>query len=111
MEMKTGQPTRTSIEPQASAIVNYSWEKWWLKFRVLVQMLDVAQKKLGGVRPAFAALRSMRRQYRQIFGEVLILKVAKTDGRYYRRLGSTGFSSGASRRMHENEVNHIHPSG
>lgn len=107
--MKTITPGRRSIAPQPSVIVNNPWEKRWLKFRVLAQMLAVGRQRLGGIRPALFALQAMRRKYRDVFGEPLITKVAKVNGRYYWRLAAPGFPSAASRKMHENEVNHICP--
>jgi MoaA/NifB/PqqE/SkfB family radical SAM enzyme len=86
------------------AIIKNMPELMRLKIRVLGRIYKKILQK--GVNPLVAAsiLIKIYRKYRSIFGEPMITKAAKADGRYFWRLASPGFPSEAWDKMTVNEI-------
>jgi MoaA/NifB/PqqE/SkfB family radical SAM enzyme len=86
------------------AVVRNKAELRQLKIKLLGRIYRKILQK--GVNPMVAATHLIKiyRKYRSIFGEPMITKAAKSDGRYFWRLASPGFPSEAWDRMTENEI-------
>ena len=96
------------ISNQRSPIVIDPTELRRLKFHVLAQMYRILGKKTNPLN-ALRLIHQFRNKYQSIFGEGLMTKVSKVENRYFWRLGSPGFPSKASLKMHENELNRLFP--
>jgi len=92
-----------------SSIIVSRVELLRLRLRVAFQLLRILFKKSGSLVESFNLLKEIRQLYYKANGERLITKAAKVSGRYYWRLGSPGFPSKASVRLHENEINRFFP--
>ncbi len=100
---------KVAIIPQASRIVVNRREKVVLQLRVLWQVFQVSLQQTGNPLTAIQMIWRIREKYQTIFGEPLMTKIAKVDGRFFWRLGAAGFPSPASVRMHQNEVSRFMP--
>jgi len=100
---------KVTVPEQASKIVKSKFEIIRLKLRVLRQFFSIIVNKTGSPIAALRLIKQIREKYQTVFGEPMLTKVAKVDGRYFWRLGAVGFPSTASVMMHENEVNRLLP--
>jgi MoaA/NifB/PqqE/SkfB family radical SAM enzyme len=100
---------RENITPQPTTIVTGQGEKRWLKLKVIRQLFGVLYRKTGNLVATFQLIRQIREKYETTFGEPLLTKVAKVDGRYFWRLAAPGFPSVASVKMHEHEASRLLP--
>ncbi len=98
-----------NITKQTTSIVASGTELRTVKLRVLWQLFRVMLKKSGGFLRALNLIKQIKEKYQRTFGEPLLTKIAKVDGRYFWRLAAPGFPSKASVRMHENEANRFIP--
>ena len=96
---------KVTVPEQASKMVKSKLEIIRLKLRVFRQFFSIIVKKTGSPIAALRLIKQIREKYQAVFGEPMLTKVAKVDGRYFWRLGAVGFPSRASVMMHENEVN------
>ena len=94
---------------QTSPIVTNKLEMIWLKLKVIKQLFSIFNKKTGSPFKALRLIQEIRKKYQNTFGEPLLTKAAKVDGRYFWRLASPGFPSLSSLKMHECEVNRFFP--
>lgn len=94
---------------QVSPIVQSKLEMIKLKYAVLKQLYSIFHHKTGNALKALRLIREIRAKYKNTFGEPLLTKAAKVDGRYFWRLGTPGFPSLATKKMHQFEVNRFFP--
>ena len=102
-------PNKKNIPPQQSTIVLKKGEVRKLKFKLLRQLNKVMVTKTGSMIKGWKLVYQIRKKYQAVFGEALLSKVAKVDGRYFWRLAAPGFPSTASLKMHESEVSRFVP--
>ncbi len=98
-----------NIQPQQSPVVKNKTEMWQLKLAVLRQLFRLLLHKSGNPLTAFKIVHQIRKKYQNTFGEPLLSKATKVDGRYYWRLGTPGFPSKATLITHQNEINRFIP--
>jgi MoaA/NifB/PqqE/SkfB family radical SAM enzyme len=94
---------------QANKIVHSKLEVLWLKLRVFLQVFLATYEQTGNARAAVNMIRQTKNDYEKVFGEPLMTKVARVNGRYFWRLSAPGFPSPASYRMYANEITHHLP--
>lgn len=99
----------TEILVQVSPIVQSKLEMLRLKYNVLKQLYSIFHSKTGNALKALRLIRDIRAKYKNTFCEPLLTKAAKVDGRYFWRLGTPGFPSPATKKMHQFEVNRFFP--
>ena len=75
-----------------------------LKRKVFLQLFRILNQKTHNVLKSLRIINQFKNKYKAIFGEPLLSKVSQVDSRYFYRLGSPGFPSLASKRVHENET-------
>lgn len=85
------------------------WERYRLRYRVFGQIYTTMRLRTGSSLRALGLLRSLRRKYRQVYGEPMLTKVALVDGKYYWRMASPGFPSMAWDLMIESEIDRLFP--
>ena len=95
------------ISRKLSPIIQNSIKRERVRIQVISQIIRIASRKHGSYAKAIVLLRELKKKYQDVFGEQLLTKVAHINGRYYWRLGTPGFPSPASRRMHDNELNRL----
>ncbi len=100
---------RKEIPQQPSPIVNHPIEKLWLRIMLSLDLLYVAFKCLGNPINVIKVSRTLKKKYVNVFGEELLNKVSKVDGKYYWKFATPGFPSQASRQSRANEVNRVMP--
>ena len=110
MDVSFSKLEMTEFPEQVSTIVRGKWEMLKLKYNVLKQLYSIFFSKTGSVIKALLLIRDIREKYKNTFGEPLLTKAAKVDGRYFWRLGTPGFPSLATKKMHQFEVNRFFPS-
>ena len=74
-----------------------------VKRKVFLQLFRILNQRTGNPIRSIRLLGSFKKKYEAIFGELMLSKIAQVDNRYFYRLGSPGFPSLASKRMHQNE--------
>lgn len=99
----------TDILVQVSPIVQSKLEMIKLKYAVLKQLYSIFHHKTENALKALKLIRDIRAKYKNTFGEPLLTKAAKVNGRYFWRLGTPGFPSPATKKMHQFEVNRFFP--
>jgi MoaA/NifB/PqqE/SkfB family radical SAM enzyme len=109
MEVPVFNKELTEILVQVSPIVQSKLEMIKLKYAVLKQLYSIFHHKTGNVLKALKLIQDIRTKYKNTFGEPLLTKAAKVDGRYFWRLGTPGFPSPATKKMHQFEVNRFFP--
>lgn len=92
------------IPSQSTSIVTSYWEKKRVWLRAILQLLKTGRETFGSYFDGLRVIQQIKTKYEAIFGEQLLSKIAKVDGKYYWRLGTPGFPSRASYRMHINET-------
>ena len=97
------------IVRQSSPMVTGSFEKLTLKMMLSIELIFVAIRCLGNPIKAIKVIRELKQKYQKVFGEKLLTKVAKVDGKYYWRFATPGFPSEAARLARANEINRIIP--
>jgi len=93
------------IPEQVTPIVRGKLEMITFKYHVLRQLFSIFHNKTGDILKALLMIRDVRSKYQKTFGQPLITKAAKVAGRYFESLGTPGFPSLATKKMHEFEVN------
>ncbi len=94
---------------QSSPIVTNLFEKFWLRILLSVDILSIAFKHLRDPIKVIKVSRTLKKKYVTVFGEPLLNKVSKVDGRYYWKFATPGFPSAAARQSRANEVNRVMP--
>lgn len=107
--LHTPQLNVTIQAQKTSPIVTNKSEMVRLKLHVIKQLFSIFNKKTGNPFKTLGLIQEIRQKYQNTFGEPLLTKAAKVDGRYFWRLASPGFPSLASAKMHECEVNRFFP--
>lgn len=97
------------IPIQQSPIVTSSFEKFQLRIVLFRELMSSALKHLGSPKKALKVSKILKDKYEKTFGEKLLSKVAKVDGKYYWRLASPGFPSPAATLSRINEMNRVMP--
>lgn len=92
------------IEQQPSTIVSNGLEIRWIRFRVLAQLLRIFNARVGNPFATFKAVKGLRKKFKSIQGEKMLVKLARVDGKYFWKLGSSSFPSEASRSMQRREA-------
>ena len=92
------------IEQQPSTIVSNGLEIRWIRFRVLAQLLRIFNARVGNPFATFKAVKGLRKKFKSIQGEKMLVKLARVDGKYFWKLGSPSFPSEASRSMQRREA-------
>ena len=82
-----------------------------VKRKIILQLFRILNRQTGSIIKSLSLIRQFKNKYETIFGEPMLSKVAQVGGRYFYRLGSPGFPSLASKRMHESEISRLLPSG
>ncbi len=89
---------------QSGVIVQDKYELRKLKLRVLSQLYRIMLSITKNPFSATKKLYQIKKQYRSIFGESFLTKIAKVDNRYFWRMGVPGFPSVANYKLQTNEV-------
>lgn len=93
--------------PQRSPIILGEWEKSTLKRKVFLQLFGILNEMTGNPIRSIRLLSQFKNKYQAIFGEAMMSKIARVGNRSFYRLGSPGFPSPASKRMHKNEISRL----
>ena len=101
MDVSFSKLEMTEFPEQVSTIVRGKWEMLKLKYNVLKQLYSIFFSKTGSIIKALLLIRDIREKYKNTFGEPLLTKAAKVDGRYFWRLGTPGFPSLATKKMQD----------
>jgi len=80
-----------------------------VKRKVFLQLFRILNQRTGNPIRSVRLLGEFKKKYEAIFGELMLSKIAQVDNRYFYRLGSPGFPSLASKRMHQNELDRLIP--
>ena len=78
-----------------------------LKRKVFLQLFRLLNQKTKNLIKSLRILNQFKDKYKAVFGGPLLSKVSQVDSRYFFRLGSPGFPSLASKRVHENEISRL----
>ncbi|MEL4457215.1 radical SAM protein [Lutimonas vermicola] len=93
--------------PQPSPIIVNKASLRTLKRKVFLQLFRILNQKTRNPIKSMLLLDQFKKKYQSIFGETMLSKASKVDNRFYFRLGSPGFPSTASKRVHQNEISRL----
>lgn len=96
-----------TIGIETSPIILSEQHRKKAKRQILLEMYRILNKKTRNPITTVRLLASFKKKYQNIFGEKMMSKMAKVNGRTFHRLGSPGFPSAASQRMYDNEFSRL----
>jgi MoaA/NifB/PqqE/SkfB family radical SAM enzyme len=97
------------ITEQPSTIINSPFERFKLKVRLSVDFIYVAMKYLKNPVKAVKVVKILKDKYTTVYGEPLLSKVSKVDGRYYWKYSMPGFPSLAAQESRATQINRLFP--
>ncbi|MFT6938193.1 MAG: hypothetical protein ACJA1N_002499, partial [Saprospiraceae bacterium] len=97
------------IMEQPSTIINSPFERFKLKVRLSVDFIYVAMKYLKNPVKAAKVIKILKDKYTTVYGEPLLSKVSKVDGRYYWKYSMPGFPSLAAQESRATQINRLFP--
>ena len=101
--------TTFEIPQQPSTIVISRFEKFKLRIRLSVDFIYVAMKYLKNPSKAIKVVQILKDKYSTIYGEPLLSKVSKVDGKYYWKYSMPGFPSLAAQESRATQINRLFP--
>lgn len=100
---------KLEIPEQRSAIVTSLYEKLKLKAWLSLDFIYVAMKYLKNPVKAVKVVKILKDKYTTVYGEKLLSKVSKVDGKYYWKYSMPGFPSLAAQESRATQINRLYP--